>query len=80
MLFIYIYDVRNLIKLTGEDMDKNSINKLLTIGSVCLLLSAVIFICLCIFTDENNNIYSCIALGSLLLSNIFNLIKRQNSK
>lgn len=38
-------------------MDKKLINKLLTIGSVILLVLAMIFICLCLFLDEKNNVY-----------------------
>ena len=57
-------------------MDKKLISKLLTIGSVILLISAMIFICLCIFTDEKNNVYLFISLSSLILSSLFNIIKR----
>ncbi len=38
-------------------MNKKIVSKLLTIVSVILLVSAIIFICLCIFTDEKNNVY-----------------------
>ncbi len=61
-------------------MDKKLISKLLTIGSVILLVSAMIFICLCIFTDEKNNVYLFISLSSLILSSLFNIIKRQYTK
>lgn len=61
-------------------MDKKMISKLLTIGSVILLVSAMIFICLCIFTDEKNNVYLFISLISLILSSLFNIIKRQYTK
>lgn len=58
-------------------MDKEIIGKLLAIVSACLLLSATIFICLCLFLAEKNNIYLGIALGSLILSSVFNIIKRK---
>lgn len=57
-------------------MDKKLISKLLTIGSVILLISAMIFICLCILADEKNNVYLFISLSSLILSSLFNIIKR----
>ena len=38
-------------------MNKKIVSKLLTIVSVILLVSAIIFICLCIFTDEKKNVY-----------------------
>lgn len=61
-------------------MDKKMIKRLLTIASVGLLLSAAIFICLCLFTAEKNNIYLGIALGCLIFSSLFNIIRRQNSE
>lgn len=61
-------------------MDKKMIKRLLTIASVGLLLSATIFICLCLFMAEKNNIYLGIALGCLIFSSLFNIIRRQNSE
>ncbi len=61
-------------------MDKKLICKLLTIGSVILLILAMIFICLCIFADEKNNVYLFISLSSLILSSLFNIIKRQYTR
>lgn len=61
-------------------MDKKTISKLLAIASVGLLISAAIFICLCFFSTEKNNTYLGIALGSIILSNLFNIIRRQNLK
>lgn len=61
-------------------MDKKMIKRLLTIASVGLLLSAAIFICLCLFTAEKNNIYLGIVLGCLIFSSLFNIIRRQNSE
>lgn len=61
-------------------MDKKLVSKLLTIGNVILLVLAMVFICLCIFVDEKNNVYLFIALSSLILSSLFNIIKRQYLK
>ena len=61
-------------------MDKKLIDKLLTIVSACLLLAAAIFICLCFFSAEKDSIYLGIALGSLILSSLFYIIRRQNLK
>ena len=61
-------------------MNKKTIGKLLTIASARALLSATIFICLCLFSVEKNNLYLGIALGSSILAGLFNIIRRQNSK
>ncbi len=61
-------------------MDKKLIGKLLMIASIGLLLSAVIFICLCLFSAEENNTYLVIALCNLVLSNLFSIIRGQISK
>ena len=61
-------------------MNKKTIGKVLTIASACALLSATIFICLCLFSVEKNNLYLGIALGSSILASLFNIIRRQNSK
>lgn len=61
-------------------MNEKIIDKLLTIASIALLISASIFICLCLFIKEKNNIYLCIALVNIILSSLFNIIKRQNLK
>ena len=58
-------------------MDKKMISNLLTIAVIGLLLSATIFICLCLFMEEKNNTYLGIALSSIMLSSLFNIIKRQ---
>ena len=75
-----ILSFRRDFKMIGGKMDKKIIGKMLTIASVALLLSAAIFICLCFVSDENNNTYLGIALGSLILSNLFNIVKRQTIK
>ena len=55
-------------------MDKKMISNLLTIAGIGLLLSATIFICLCLFMEEKNNTYWGIALSSIMLSSLFNII------
>lgn len=61
-------------------MDQKTINILLIISSMGLLVSGVIFLCLSIFTEPKNNTYLCVALGCIVLSNLFNLIRSQYGK
>lgn len=61
-------------------MDKKLISILLTIASIGLLISAIIFICLCIFTDEKDTTYLCVSLSNIILSNLFNIIRIQYTK
>lgn len=61
-------------------MDNQTISKLLLIASVGLTLAGILFLCLSIFTEPKNTTYLSIALGSILLANLFNLIRAQNSK
>lgn len=61
-------------------MDKKIIDNLLTIASIGLLFSAAIFICLCLFAEEKNNTYLSIALGCIILSSLFDIIKKQYRK
>ena len=61
-------------------MNKRVIGKLLAIASVCLLLSAAICTCLCLFSHEKNSMYLGIALGSLIGSSVLNIMRRQSMK
>ena len=61
-------------------MDNQTISKLLLIASVGLTLAGILFLCFSIFTEPKNTTYLSIALGSILLANLFNLIRAQNSK
>lgn len=61
-------------------MDDKLRNKLLKIAIGGLTLSAVLFICLAIFTEENNNAYLWSALGNIVLANLVNIIRNQTTK
>ena len=56
--------------------NKKSMGKFLTIGNIILLILATVFICLCIFATEKNNVYLFISLSSLILSSLLNIIKK----
>lgn len=58
-------------------MDKNMIVRLLMIASGCLLVAAIGFLGLCFLTNEKNSFYLGSTLGCLLLSSLFNLIRKQ---
>lgn len=65
-------------------MNKKLINRLFIITNCILLLLGIIFLYLSIVNETTNNIYLCIALGSILLANLFNIIRiklsRKNNK
>lgn len=61
-------------------MNKKLIGKFLTIGNIILLILAIVVICLCIFDDEKNSVYLFISLSSLILSSLFDIIKRKYPK
>lgn len=58
-------------------MDKKIIIKLLILASGCLLVAAIGFLVLCFLTNEKNSFYLGSTLGCLLLSSLFNLIRKQ---
>ena len=60
-------------------MDKEMRYRLLTIVRVGLLIDASIFTCLYLFLDDTDNFYLGGTLVTLVLSGIFNIIRRQNS-
>lgn len=61
-------------------MAKKWIGRLLMIASAALLLSAAIFICLCLLAGERSNMYLGIALGDLILSSLCSIVRRQTAK
>ena len=61
-------------------MNEKTINKLLIIASVGLDISTIIFICLYIFTNAKDNMYLYISLFSILLANLFNIIRINMNK
>lgn len=58
-------------------MNKKIIIKLLILASGCLLIAAIGFLGLCFIADEKNSFYLGSTLGCLLLSSLFNLIRKQ---
>jgi len=61
-------------------MDKKTINLLLCIASVCLSVAGLILLVVQIFGDSKNNYILCMAFGSIILANLFNLIRTQINK
>jgi len=61
-------------------MDGKTIKTLLLIASVTLTLSGIIFLCLSIFTEPKNTVYLSLALGSIVLANLFNVIRMRVDK
>ena len=61
-------------------MKKKTLIKVLFVLSLLLVVSAVVFLCLSIFTEPKNNTYLCVALVNILLSNALNLIKNKVNK
>lgn len=67
---------RGLIHFKEVNM-KNESKKMLNLASGLLIISSVIFLVLTII-DKSNNIYLPLCLGSLVLSNIFSVVKTNN--
>lgn len=61
-------------------MNVNLVKKLLLIASISLTASGIIFLSLSIFTEPKNTAYLSLALGSILLANLFNLIRMRTCK
>lgn len=61
-------------------MNKKSINILLTIISLILSILGIVFLCINIFSDTKNNTFLIIALSSIILSNLINLIRVRINK
>lgn len=65
--------------MKGEKtMKKNETLFYIAVGG--LLISAIIFLIISIFSEKDNNLYLYISLGCTLLANIFNLVKSQLRK
>ena len=58
---------------------KNNTNKLLKLSSLLLIISSIIFLILTL-VDKSNNIYLPLCLGTLVLSNIFAVVKTISEK
>ena len=61
-------------------MNVHLVKKLLLIASISLTASGIIFLCLSIFTEPKNTAYLSLALGSILLANLFNIIRMRTGK
>ena len=61
-------------------MKEETVKRLLIIAGLGLAVEGIIFLCLAIFTAEKNNTYLCLALGCIILSNLFNIIRHQHEK
>lgn len=61
-------------------MNKRKNETLFNIAVGGLLVSAIIFLCISIFGEKDNNLYLSISLGCTLLANIFNIVKSQLKK
>ena len=59
-------------------MDDKTIKILLVIASVGLAIAGIIFLCISIFGDKSNNNALIAALGCIMLSNLFNIIRGLN--
>lgn len=64
----------------GLIMDDKTIKILLVIASVGLAIAGIIFLCISIFGDKSNNNALIAALGCIMLSNLFNIIRGLNEK
>lgn len=58
-----------------KTVDQKMRDRLLLIASIGLTAAGIIFLCLSIFTEPKNNVYLCAALGTILLANLFNLLR-----
>lgn len=61
-------------------MNDKIIRRLLIIASAGLAVSGIIFSCIYIFEETKNNTYLCLALGSIVLSNLFNVVRGLTEK
>lgn len=61
-------------------MDKKLINRLFFIVSICLLIAGVVFLCVSIFGNHKTIMPLEYALGCILLSNLFNIIRQIKNK
>lgn len=57
-------------------MNKNIINILLVIATVALLAAGLIFLAISIFGETDKTAYLAAALVSIVLANLFNILRR----
>lgn len=56
-------------------MDRRMAKRLLLIVSIVFMAIGIVFLCLSIFTQPKNTAYLSVALGSILLANVSNIIQ-----
>lgn len=61
-------------------MDKNMLNRLFIISSLGLLIAGAVFLCISILRGNNTTTPLAIALGCVLSSNVFNIVRQMNNK
>ena len=61
-------------------MDKKILNRLFVIVSLLLLIAGVVFLCISIWNGNETSTPIAFALGCILLSNLFNIIRQLNNK
>lgn len=61
-------------------MDKKLRNKLFIISSIGLLVAGAVFLGISIFDDSSDTGYLAAALGCIVLSNLFNLIRQMDNR
>ncbi len=61
-------------------MNKKFSDSLLLIVRICLIIIGVVFICLSIFTEKEDNTYLIISLFSTSLVNVLNIIDTKKKK
>lgn len=61
-------------------MDKKLLNTLLIILSLGLLIAGAIFLYISVFGENKTTTPLAIALGCILISNLFNIIRQLNNK
>lgn len=58
-------------------MNNKAKNKLLVISSVVFLFAGIIFLCISIFKETKDTTYLCLALASIIISNLLNMIRNK---
>ena len=61
-------------------MDKKILNRLFVIVSLLLLIAGVVFLCISIWNGNETSTPIACALGCILLSNLFNIIRQLYNK
>lgn len=60
-------------------MNKNLVDRLLLILNVCLVVAAVLFMCLNFLVDSDKHTYLNVSLVCIMLFNVIDLIRRKKA-